>query len=116
MSARAADAAVRADIAALSRLDRGAPLSPWETIKRGLFASPEFREGLAVTVLLAIAATSGRVIVPIVVQQVIDNGIGAAGGPHLRVVRWATAAAAARALLARPCGYLLDGRLQRPTG
>jgi putative ABC transport system ATP-binding protein len=115
MSARAADAAVRTDITGLSRLDRGIRLSPWQTIKRGLFASPEFREGLAVTVLLAIAATSGRVIVPIVVQQVIDNGIGAPGGPNLGVVRWAVAAAAAAVLLTALCGYLLNVRLYRTT-
>jgi ATP-binding cassette, subfamily B, bacterial len=115
MSGRVADAAVRTDIAALSRLDRGVPLSPWQTIKRGLFASPEFREGLAVTVLLAIAATSGRVIVPIVVQQVIDNGIGASGDPNLGVVRWAVAAAAVAVLLTALSGYIMNVRLYRTT-
>src|SRR4029453_3988353 len=46
MSARAADAAVRTDIAALSRLDREARLSPWQTIQRGVARSPEVRQGL----------------------------------------------------------------------
>jgi len=115
VSARAADAAVRSDIAALSRLDRGARLSTWQTIKRGLLASPEFREGLTVTVLLAIAATSGRVIVPIVVQQVIDKGIAAPGGPNLGVVRWAVAAAGVAVLLTAVAGYLMNVRLYRTT-
>jgi putative ABC transport system ATP-binding protein len=96
-------------------LDRGALLSPWQTIKRGLFASPEFRDGLAVTVLLAIAATSGRVIVPIVVQQVIDKGIAAPGGLNLAVVRWAVAAAAVAVLLTALSGYVMNVRLYRTT-
>src|SRR5262245_31918700 len=115
MSVRAADAAVRSDIGALSRLDRGAHLTTWQTIKHGLLASPEFREGLAVTVLLAIAATGGRVIVPIVVQQVIDKGIAAPGGPNLGVVRWAVAAAAVAVLLTAFAGYLMNVRLYRTT-
>ena len=49
------------------------------TIRRGLRLSPELRRGLPMTLLLAVVATAGRVIVPIAVQQVIDKGIGSAG-------------------------------------
>ncbi len=46
-----------------------------ETVKRGLRLSPELRRGLGITLLLALVATAGRVIVPVAVQQVIDSGI-----------------------------------------
>lgn len=46
-----------------------------DTVVRGLSLNPELRDGLAVTVVLAIVATAGRVVVPIVIQQVIDAGL-----------------------------------------
>ena len=45
----------------------------------GLALSPEFRAGLPVTLLLALGATVGRVLVPIAVQQTIDDGLLGAG-------------------------------------
>ena len=49
----------------------------WTTLRRGLRLSPEFRRGLVLTLTLAVAATAGRVIVPVTVQQVVDRGLGA---------------------------------------
>ncbi len=46
-----------------------------DTVVRGLSLNPELRDGLLVTVLLALLATAGRVVVPIVIQQVIDRGL-----------------------------------------
>lgn len=56
-------------------------LSTWATLKRGLELSPELVRGLWVTVLLALFATIGKVLIPFVVQQATDNGILAEGGP-----------------------------------
>jgi ABC-type multidrug transport system fused ATPase/permease subunit len=56
------------------------------TIRRGLALSPELRTGLAKTVGLALVAMVGRVAVPIAVQQVIDRGLRAPGGPDSGVV------------------------------
>lgn len=50
------------------------------TVRRGLGLSPELRVGLGVTGLLAILATAGRVIVPILVQQILDRGFDVDGG------------------------------------
>ncbi len=47
----------------------------WATIRRGLALSPELRVGLGGTLVLALVATAGRLVVPIAVQQVIDRGI-----------------------------------------
>ncbi|MGB8361038.1 MAG: ABC transporter ATP-binding protein [Acidimicrobiia bacterium] len=53
------------------RPSRGA----WNTIKRGLSLSPELRGGLGFTIVIAVVATAGRVVVPIAIQQVIDGGL-----------------------------------------
>ena len=58
---------------------------------------PEFRRGLSVTLLLALIATAGRVVVPIAVQQTLDRGLLDDGGPDLGLV-----AADGRRLRARP--------------
>ena len=55
---------------ASNRTRRGA----LNTIKDGLALSPELRRGLIGTVLIAIVATTGRVVVPIAIQQIVDGG------------------------------------------
>src|SRR4030095_5513385 len=57
--------------------------SSWQTIRRGLALSPELRVGLGGTLALSVLAMVGRVAVPIAVQQVIDRGLRAPGGPDL---------------------------------
>ena len=57
------------------------------TLRRGIQVSPQLLVGWQVTVLLAVVASIGRVLVPIAVQQTVDTGILAAGGPDVpRVV------------------------------
>ena len=50
-----------------------------KTVRRGLSLSPELRVGLAGTIAIAVVATAGRVVVPIAIQQIIDNGLGGDG-------------------------------------
>lgn len=47
----------------------------FRTIRRGLAAAPVLRHGLFVTFVLAALGSAGRVVVPILIQQAIDNGI-----------------------------------------
>lgn len=56
---------------ASNRTKRGA----LNTIRDGLALSPELRSGFAGTILIAILATAGRVVVPIAIQQIVDNGL-----------------------------------------
>ena len=44
-------------------------------LRRGLSESPELRRGLRFTVLLAIVGAVGRLTIPVLVQQVINNGL-----------------------------------------
>jgi ABC-type multidrug transport system fused ATPase/permease subunit len=57
--------------------------SAWRTMRRGLAMSPELHTGLAGTLGLAVMATAGRVAVPVAVQQGIDHGLRAPGGPDI---------------------------------
>lgn len=51
----------------------------WSTISRGLRLSPELRRGLPGTLVLALVATAGRVVVPVAIQQILDGGLEAGG-------------------------------------
>jgi ATP-binding cassette subfamily B protein len=96
--------------------DAGRPqLGAWATLRRGLALSPEFRVGLPVTLLLALAATVGRVLVPIAVQQTIDDGLMGSGGPDLGRVRTAVLVAAVATVITAFAAYLLNVRLFRTT-
>jgi len=44
-------------------------------MKRGLRVSPELRAGLGITVVMALTAAIGRLVVPILVQLILDNGV-----------------------------------------
>lgn len=90
--------------------ERGA----FATLVHGLRLTPEFREGLARTLLLALVATSGRVVVPVAVQQTIDNGL-VGDEPDLALVRWAVALAGAAVLVTAIANYRMNVRLYRTT-
>src|SRR5260370_25615298 len=76
---------------------------------------PELRRGLARTLLFALLATAGGVVVPLAVQQPLDRGLIGAGGPHPGTVRGLVGLCALAVLVTAGCGYLLNYRLFRPT-
>jgi ATP-binding cassette, subfamily B, bacterial len=81
------------------------------TIRRGLSYSPEIRAGLGRTLVLALVATAGRVVVPIAVQQTVDRGLLNPDGPDLAFVRWMCLAAGVAVLVTAGCAYLMNVRL-----
>ncbi|GIJ52017.1 multidrug ABC transporter ATP-binding protein [Virgisporangium aliadipatigenens] len=87
------------------------PEPAMRTLRRGLKMSPELRVGLAGTLGLAVLATIGRVVVPVAVQQGVDHGLRAPGGPDLG----ATGRIVAVTLLVLSgtlfCSYLMNVRL-----
>ncbi|WP_434740977.1 ABC transporter ATP-binding protein [Micromonospora sp. SH-82] len=85
--------------------------STWRTLRRGLALSPELRVGLAATLALALVYMVGRVAVPIAVQQGIDRGLAAPGGPDLNVVATIVLLTAAVLVVTTACGYLMMRRL-----
>jgi ABC-type multidrug transport system fused ATPase/permease subunit len=88
-----------------------APVSAWRTIRHGLAQSPELRTGLAGTIALAVVATAGRVAVPVAVQQGVDRGLRAPGGPDLGAVAVVVAATLGVLALTMICAYLMNVRL-----
>jgi ATP-binding cassette subfamily B protein len=89
--------------------------SAWQTLRRGLALSPEFLAGLPVTLLLALGATVGRILVPIAVQQTIDNGLLGSQGPDVARVRAAVLLAGVAVVVTAVCAYRLNVRLFRTT-
>jgi ATP-binding cassette subfamily B protein len=95
-------------------MDRG-PESATATLRRGLRMMPEFRQGLPATFALALVATAGRVVVPIAVQQTLDRGLGAPGGPDIGLVRELVALCAVVVLVTGFAVYRMNVRLFRTT-
>ncbi|MBT0995226.1 ABC transporter ATP-binding protein/permease [Cellulomonas sp. DKR-3] len=83
------------------------------TLRRGVQVSPRLVQGIGVTVLLAVLAALGRVVVPIAVQQTVDTGILAEGGPDAQRVALLAAGATLALLLGAACSALVNIRLFR---
>ena len=77
--------------------------------------SPELRQGLGGTLLLALLATAGRVVVPLAVQQTLDRGLAAPGGPDMGVSPAMVAGRAVAVVVTAVASYLMNVRLFRTT-
>ncbi|NYH50940.1 MULTISPECIES: ABC transporter ATP-binding protein [Nocardiopsis] len=86
-----------------------------DTLRRGLRLSPEFARGLWLTLAFAVVATAGKVIVPVAVQQIIDNGLTGNDGPDLDFVTRMVTVCAALLVVTMVCSYLMNVRLYRAT-
>lgn len=94
---------------------RPGPSGSWHVLRRGLQLSPEFRDGLALTLLLALVATVGRVVVPFAVQQTLDGGLRDDGGVDVAYVRRVVAVAGIVMIVTALCSYATNLRLARNT-
>ncbi len=81
------------------------------TLRQGLSLSPELRRGLAGTVVLALVAALGKVAIPIAVQQGMDHGLRAPGGPDLHTLGIVVAFAFGMLLVTMICAYRMNVRL-----
>jgi ABC-type multidrug transport system fused ATPase/permease subunit len=91
----------------------GEPLGVLATLRRGVQVSPQLVQGLWVTLLLAVLAAAGKVVVPIAVQQVMDTGVLAGGGPDVQRVVTLVVAAALALVAGGFCSALVNVRLFR---
>lgn len=91
-----------------------------ETLRRGIAMSPVLRRGLPVTLALAVVATAGRIIVPVVVQLVLDHGLtttsegaGASAGADVSFVLRMTGLAMLAVVTTAGCTSLMNVRLAK---
>ena len=92
-------------------MDTGEEIPALETIRRGVAFSPELREGIGGTLVLAVVASLGQVVVPIAVQQTLDRGLRASGGPDVSFTVWMGLAAGAAVVLTSLASFLMTTRL-----
>jgi len=89
--------------------------SAWATLRHGLRVSPELTRGLGVTLLLALIATAGRVVVPVAVQQTVDRGIRDPQGPRPGLVLALVLLACVGVVVTAVASYLTNVRVFRST-
>jgi ATP-binding cassette, subfamily B, bacterial len=92
-------------------LDSGEEIAALDTIRRGIAISPELTEGFRGTLALAVVASLGQVIVPIVVQQTLDRGLNGSGGPDVSFTVLMGLLAAVAIGLTSWASYLMTRRL-----
>ncbi len=80
-------------------------------VRRGLSLSPAIKDGLGLTLLLAILSTIGGSVVPILIQVTVDSGLGDGGETHLSDVATYLGAAAALIVATGLISYWMRVRL-----
>ena len=92
-------------------MDSGEQLGAFATIRRGVDFSPELKDGIRGTLALAVLASLGQVVVPVAVQQTLDKGLGAPGGPNVRFTVLMALLAAVAVLVTSIASYAMTSRL-----
>ncbi|NAZ80276.1 ATP-binding cassette domain-containing protein [Kineococcus sp. R8] len=92
-----------------------APAPRGGVLGRARELAPEFAVGLGVTLAIAAATTVGKLVVPVAVQQTIDTGVLAEGGPDVRRVVTVCAIAAVVVLMTTVTAWVVNVRLFRST-
>jgi putative ABC transport system ATP-binding protein len=82
------------------------------TLRAGLRLTPEFYQGIGVTLSLAVVATVGRVVVPVAVQQTLDRGLSPSG-PDIGFIRTAVLICAIAIIVTAVAAYRMNVRLYR---
>lgn len=85
------------------------------TLRRAAALMPEARAGLPLTLLLALVATAGRVVVPVTVQQTLDRGLLRDDGPDLGFVGMMVSLSALAIAVTATCAFLMNARIFRAT-
>ncbi|MEV7428862.1 ABC transporter ATP-binding protein [Nocardioides sp. NPDC092400] len=92
-------------------MDSGEDIGAIRTIRRGVHFSPELKEGIGGTLVLAVLASIGQVVVPVVVQQVLDRGVNGPDGPDVSFTVWAGVIAALAIVVTSWASYAMTTRL-----
>ena len=82
--------------------------------RRAAALAPEFTAGLPVTIGCALIATVGRIVVPVVVQQVLDRGLRG-GEPHVATIRTLVLIGLGAIAVTIGANFAMNARLFRAT-
>ena len=96
-----------------SRFESGETAAPLQVLRRGFALSPALRDGLGVTLVLAVVSTIGSAIVPVVIQKTIDGGLLTAGGVDRGAVWRYTLFAGATVVVTAAAAFWMKLRLYR---
>ena len=92
----------------MTELAQTASLSARETLRQGLRISPELRRGIGVTLVVAVVATAGRLVIPVVVQRAMDDGIAGPAGARPDLVLRYVALAGIAVVVTALSSYVLN--------
>ena len=92
-------------------LASGEGIGAMATIRRGIHYSPELKDGIRGTLLLAVLASVGQVVVPIAVQQTLDRGLNGPSGPDVSFTVWLGVASLLVIVAAGWASYAMTTRL-----
>lgn len=82
-------------------------------LRRGVAVSPELRVGLGVTAAMAVATAVGRLVIPVLIQQILDRGIRGEDGFRASFVYGACAVALAVVAVVFVANWATYNRLVR---
>lgn len=82
-------------------------------LRRGLAATPELREGIRLTVALALVAGVGRMVSPVLVQQTLDHHLSGGLGGVIPLAAGGAVVVVLTALASRATGRRLAGAAER---
>ena len=82
-----------------------------QIIRRGLALSPAIKDGLGLTILLAVLSTVGGSVVPVLIQRTVDAGLGDGGDTRLSDVGGFLAIASVLILITAGIAYWMRIRL-----
>ena len=92
-------------------MDTGESISATATIRRGIALSPELKDGIGGTLAYAVLSTAGRIVVPVSVQQTLDKGVNAPGGPDVAFVALVSVIATFAVVVTGLASYKMTYRL-----
>ncbi|OHV36139.1 MULTISPECIES: ABC transporter ATP-binding protein [Pseudofrankia] len=85
----------------------------WSTARRLRRLAPQATNGIGVTLLLALIATVGKIVIPLTVQQTLDRGVTGSDGVDLGLVRTAVTIAAVAIVVTATATYVMNVRLYK---
>ncbi len=85
----------------------------WTVLRRGIASSPELKTGAKFTVAMALASATGRLTIPVLIQQILDRGVNGEDGFRPGLVYGAGALATVVIAIVFVAGKVTYNRLVR---